>query len=74
MQVDPMTPVLTTPGSVLLKLRCDGPLSNFAFKVNSRRYIKVSPTMQGEVANALHVSWMKAGPQPTNRATTVPPP
>ena len=38
MQVQPMKPVLKPPGSALLKLRYDGPLSNFAFKFNSRRY------------------------------------
>ena len=38
MQVEPIKPVLKAPGSMLLKLRYDGPLSNFAFKVNLRRY------------------------------------
>jgi hypothetical protein len=33
-----MNPVLTVPGSVLLKLRYDGPLSKFAFKFNLRRF------------------------------------
>jgi len=33
-----MKPVLKAPGSVLLKLRYDGPLSNFAFNLNLRRY------------------------------------
>ena len=37
-QVEPMKPVLTPPGSMLLKLRHDGPLSNFAFDFNVRRY------------------------------------
>jgi len=37
-QVKPMKPVLKAPGSMLLKLRCDGPLSNFAFNFNLRRY------------------------------------
>jgi len=30
-QVDPIKPVLKAPGTILLKLRCDGPLSNAAF-------------------------------------------
>jgi hypothetical protein len=30
-QVDPIKPVLKAPGSILLKQRCDGPLSNVAF-------------------------------------------
>ena len=33
-----MKPVLKPPGSKILKLRCDGPLSNFAFNCNLRRY------------------------------------
>ena len=37
-QVDPVKPVLKAPGSMLLKLRCDGPLSNVAFNFNLRRY------------------------------------
>ena len=37
-QVDPIKPTLTAPESMLLKLRCDGPVSNFAFKFNLRRY------------------------------------
>jgi hypothetical protein len=34
-----MEPTLKAPGYMHLKLRYDGPVSNFAFKVNSRRYI-----------------------------------
>jgi hypothetical protein len=37
-QVDPIKPTLKAPGIKLLKLKCDKPLSNFAFKFNSRRY------------------------------------
>ena len=33
-----MKPNLKPPGSKLLKLTCDGPLSNFAFKFKLRRY------------------------------------
>jgi hypothetical protein len=35
-----MKPVLKTPGPTLLKLIYDGPLSNFAFNFNLRRYTK----------------------------------
>jgi hypothetical protein len=34
-----MKPVLKAPGFMLLKLRYDGPLSNFDFKFNLRRNI-----------------------------------
>ena len=40
MQVDPTKPTLKAPGSKRLKLKHDGPLSNFAFKFNLRRYIE----------------------------------
>jgi len=33
-----MKPVLKAPGTMLLKLRYDVPLSNFVFKFNLRRY------------------------------------
>jgi hypothetical protein len=33
-----MHPVLNAPGDVLLKLRCDESLSNFAFSFNVCRY------------------------------------
>ena len=38
MQVAPIKPVLKAPGTILLKLRCDKPLSNIAFKFNLRRH------------------------------------
>ena len=38
MQVDPNKPTLKAPGAMHLKLRCDGPVSNFAYKFNMRRY------------------------------------
>ena len=44
MQVDPMTPKLTAPGTKRLTLKCDEPLSNFAFKFNSRCYTQ-DPTV-----------------------------
>jgi len=37
-QVDPIKPKLKTPGTNLLTLNCDEPLSTFAFKFNLRRY------------------------------------
>ena len=37
-QVDPIKPTLTAPGSKRLKLKFDEPLSNFAFKFNMRCY------------------------------------
>ena len=40
MQVDPIKPTLTAPGTHLFTLKCDEPLSTFAFKFNSRRYTK----------------------------------
>ena len=36
-QVDPIKPTLKAPGR--LELKCDEPLSNFAFNFNPRRYI-----------------------------------
>ena len=43
MQVNPIKLVLKAPGPILLKLRCDGPLSNVAFKFNLRRHTKRFP-------------------------------
>ena len=40
MQVDPIKPTLKAPGTERLKLKCDEPLSNFAFKFNLRRYLQ----------------------------------
>ena len=40
MQVDPIKLVLKAPGSILLKLINDGPLSNLASNFNLRRYSK----------------------------------
>jgi hypothetical protein len=36
-----MQPMLKPPGTKHLKLNCDDLLSNFAFKINLRRYAKV---------------------------------
>ena len=38
MQVDPIKPKLKPPGKTRLKLKYEGPLSNFAFNFNLRRY------------------------------------
>ena len=40
MQVDPIKPTLKAPGSMHLRLRYDGAVSNFAFKFNMCRYIE----------------------------------
>ena len=39
-QVEPIKPMLQAPGTELLKLKYDGPLSNFAFRFSLRRYSK----------------------------------
>ena len=39
-QIDPMKLALKAPGSMLMKLVYDEPLSTFAFKLNLRRYVK----------------------------------
>jgi hypothetical protein len=44
-----MKPTLTAPGSGRLKVKCDEPITNFAFKSNLRRYMKV----QSEVRQVL---------------------
>jgi hypothetical protein len=41
-QVDPIKLTLKAPVTKLLKLKCDDPLSNFAFNFNLRRYTTVS--------------------------------
>jgi len=40
-QVDPNKPTLKAPGTKRLKLKCDQPLTNVAFKFKLRRYTKV---------------------------------
>ena len=37
-QVDPIKPTLKAPGTNRLTLKCDEPVSTFAFKLNLRRY------------------------------------
>ena len=48
-----MTPVLKAPRSMLLKLRYDGPLSNFAFNFNLRRCIKAAQDSLAKKQKAL---------------------
>jgi isoleucyl-tRNA synthetase len=43
-QVDPIKSKLKPPGTKRLKLKCDESLSNFAFKINLRRYTLVAFT------------------------------
>ena len=45
MQLDPIKPTLKVPGTKRSKLKCDKPLSNFAFKINLRRYIEAELTV-----------------------------
>ena len=40
MQVDPIKPALKPPGIELLNLKCDEPLSKFAFNFKLRRHLK----------------------------------
>ena len=42
MQVDPIKRTLKAPGTKRLKLKYDQVVSNFAFKINLRRYKKVA--------------------------------
>ena len=60
MQVNPVKPTLKAPRTKRLKVKCDEPLSNFAFNFNLRRY-KVAETkrvIHAEVRN-LHVELLK---------------
>jgi len=58
-QVDPINPTLKALGTKRLKLKCDEPLSNFAFKFNLRRYtlegtsVQMANTTDAELAEAL---------------------
>ena len=49
MQVDPIKPTLKAPGTECLKLECDEPPSNFAFKINLRRYTVDQPPSNMDV-------------------------
>jgi hypothetical protein len=48
-QVDPSKPTLKAPETKRLKLQCDGPLSDFAFNFNLRRY-KMEEMRRGRVS------------------------
>ena len=65
MQVDPVKPTSKSPGSKLLKMPFDGPASNFAFKINVRRYTKVQqpgiPTGAGKRKTAEDGEALTAG-------------
>ena len=52
MQVRPIKPVLKPPRPVLFKLRCDGSLSDAAFKFNLRRHTKVEHVVTSRGAPA----------------------
>jgi len=43
-QVAPIKPTLKAPGTKRLKLKCDEPLSNFAFNFKLRRYTMAPPS------------------------------
>ena len=47
MQVDPIKPKLKLPGIKRLKLKCDEPLSNVAFKYNLRCYHEDGLVLRG---------------------------
>ena len=51
MQLDPIKPKLKLPGTKLLKPKCDGPLSKFAFKINLYPCMEVHGA---RIAAALH--------------------
>ena len=46
-QVDPVKPKLKAAGTKRLKLTCDAPLSDFAFKYKLRRYTASGVTRRG---------------------------
>ena len=52
-QVVLIKPTLKAPGYMLLKLRYDGPLSEFAFKFNLRRYTMASRLAQEGVVTCV---------------------
>jgi hypothetical protein len=63
--------MLKAPGTKRLKLQCDDPLSNFAFKFNLRRYITAcfayfSGSTTGMGGDAIHSmglnEWRGPGP------------
>jgi hypothetical protein len=56
-QVDPIKPTLESTGCKRLKLKCDEPLSNFAFNFSLRRYTKGEK--RGLADTNLVGSWMR---------------
>jgi len=56
-QADPIKPTLKAPATKRLKLQYDGPLYNFAFNFNLRRY-NVAPlaVVESHVGRGLHSS------------------
>jgi hypothetical protein len=58
--VDPIKPTLKAPGNKLLKVKCDKPLSKFAFKINLRRYNvehgvdDMRPAVRSRTSSTLH--------------------
>jgi hypothetical protein len=62
-QVDPMKLKLKAPGTKRLKLKCDEPLSNFAFDLNLRRYSK-EPSMSLRERRQPQKSLFKPPPPP----------
>jgi len=64
--VEPIKPVLKAPGSMLIRLRYDGPLSNFAFRFNRRRYTGGVPhtgLQLRTLRRAVQVELMKPNPR-----------
>jgi hypothetical protein len=47
-QVDSIEPTLKAPGIKRLKLKCDIPLTNVAFKFNLRQYTKAATVAEME--------------------------
>ena len=53
MQIDPIKPSLKAPGTNLLTIKCNKPLSTFAFKLNLRRYTKDNNTTNSAAVEAM---------------------
>ena len=80
MQVVPISPVLKVPETILLKLRCDGPLSNVALIINLRHHIQVSEdefTAEVKAGGVLwienmHATHLESPPPPPPRSNILP--
>jgi len=57
-----MNPLLKAPGTMLLKLSYDGPLSIFAFKINLRRYIVAFTSTRWNSLQKGHPQWNEEPP------------